>query len=186
MKYSYEELKSMSLSPADPFTKFIASLLGECSGAVSRAPVVINCDPDMDGSTLPCLSIDKESGGVFAYIVAVRLDGILRVPKGKSLFTIYAVLNKLALSCNYIIVKHDPDGEITYHAPSASGECQFATTNQSGDQIQYIVTQTGTGIYQLVEIMDFDARTPVALDGISEIEERYPLSKFDPDYGDTF
>lgn len=193
MSYSIEDLKSMALPDADPFAKFMCEHY-EYVPRVDRdvtvpSSLVINVRPDVNAADIPSIikyNMRDTTFEVSRYVIAVQLDGILRVPKGKAMFTIYVLVHRATADASYVIVQHAPDGTITYHAADENGECRFETLNQCGDPVGYIVATTGSGVYQIAEVLDFDARQPVDRDRMPEIEARYPLTTFDPDYGDQF
>lgn len=189
MNYFVETLLEMALPDADPFAKFMCEHYA-FAPRVDRdvtvpSSMVINVRPDVHASDIPS-SINYHMAGtnhsVSRYVIAVQLDGILRTPKGTSVFTIYRLVNRK--DARFVLVQNDAD-EIIYHV-SANGECRVCTHNQAGDPIHYIVVHTDNGMYQLAEFVNLDSRQPIERDRMAEVEMRYPLTTFDPDYKDTF
>lgn len=184
MKYFIEDLKAMAFDERDPFALFINEKVNiKRHINQPEAPAwVIKVEPSTDitqihdhftyyDSSLTCTQTLRN-------IYAVQLDGLLRVPKGSATFTIYNIVNRK--DPRFIIVQNE-DGQLTYHV-SVDGECRVTTCNQARDPLQYIVVQTDTGLYQLAEVVSLDARHPVTKDRIGEVEARYPLTNFDPEY----
>lgn len=188
MRYSVDDLKAMAFDFRDPFSLFVNANINRVPNNVRTVDdaLVINCRPETDGRDIPDFVTYYEGADtrdcMLRNVYAFQLDGALRVPKGTSVFTIYRLVNRK--DARFILVQNDAQ-DLTYHV-SVNGECRVVTRNQAGDPIQYIVVQADNGVYQIAEVMDFDARRPVTRDEILEMENRYPLSTFDPDYGDKF
>lgn len=188
MRYSVDDLKAMAFDFRDPFSLFVNANINRVPNNVRTVDdaLVINCRPETDGRDIPDFVTYYESEDtrdcMLRNVYAFQLDGMLRTPKGTSVFTIYRLVNRK--DARFVLVQNDAD-EIIYHV-SAHGECRVCTHNQAGDPIHYIVVHTDNGMYQLAEFVNLDSRRPVARDEILEMEDRYPLTTFDPDYGDQF
>jgi hypothetical protein len=188
MRYFVEDLQAMALDQRDPFALFVNEKVNRVPNNVRTVDDawIINVHPSTEPRDIPdhvqYYTSKDTRDCVLRNIYAVQLDGLLRTPKGSATFTIYWIVNRK--DPRFFIVQNE-GGDITYHV-SEHGECRVTTLNQARDPLTYIVAQSDNGIYQLAEVMDFDARQPIEKDRIVEIEARYPLTNFDPDYGDQF
>lgn len=188
MQYFIKDLQAMALDQRDPFALFVNEKVNRVPNNVRTVDDawIINVHTSVEPRDIPEY-VNYYPGkdtrdAVLRNVYAVQLDGLLRTPKGSATFTIYRIVNRK--DPRFFIVQNE-GGDITYHV-SEHGECRITTRNQARDPLTYIVAQADNGIYQLAEVMDFDARQPIEKDRIAEIEARYPLTTFDPEYGDQF
>ena len=188
MRYFIEDLQAMALDQRDPFALFVNAKVNRVPNNVRTVDDawIINVHASTDPKDIPdyvsYYATQDTRDCILRNVYAVQMDGLLRTPKGSATFTIYRIVNRK--DTRFFLLQHEGD-EITYHV-SEHGECRVTTLNQARDPLTYIVAQSDNGIYQLAEVMDFDARQPIEKDRIAEIEARYPLTNFDPDYGDQF